>query len=100
MEQAANNLLWTDLEAQLPILEEEVEIVQKCITYLLSGEIQEPSNPQKEEIDSALSFNVLVVDDDPIMHRITGIILKDLGIEKVTSAMSGTEGLGFVGNQP
>jgi len=37
--------------------------------------------------------NVLLVDDDYIMHRVTTMILNDLGIDRVQSALSGHQAL-------
>ena len=51
-------------------------------------------SPVENDGDSAKSnLTVLLVDDDYIMHRVTTLILNDLGIDNVLTAMSGKRAL-------
>ncbi|MEE8364800.1 MAG: EAL domain-containing response regulator [Gammaproteobacteria bacterium] len=52
----------------------------------------EPMVDAEMEINE-IDLSVLLVDDDPIMHRVSTMILNDLGINNVQSAMSGSKAL-------
>jgi len=57
------------------------------------------NTPVLEDEISNIKLSVLVVDDDYIMHEMTKLMLNDLGIRKVFSALSGPQGLEIIDNQ-
>ena len=53
------------------------------------------SVPLDEDITD-INLSILLVDDDYIMHKVTTLMLNELGIQKVYSAMSGSQGLAML----
>ena len=52
--------------------------------------------PEDEEEITQFSISVMIVDDDYIMHRVVTVMLNDLGISSVQSAMSGPQALEII----
>ena len=104
LESAARSADWDDIENFLPRLLREAKRANEFIREYLgepeSAEI-EPQEvhefvlelPGDEDDITQFSITVLMVDDDYIMHRITTVMLNDLGISRVLNAMSGSAAL-------
>ncbi len=104
LETAAGNGDWDALESLMPRLHRSADEVSLFITDVSeAGQniIDQPS-PRHETSFQALdddedvtqfSIKLLLLDDDYIMHRVTTVMLNDLGISNVLNAMSGSEAL-------
>ena len=104
LETAARSAEWDDLENFLPRLLHEAERARGFIGEYLGESEGSEAEPQEihefvldlstdEDDITQFSISVLMVDDDYIMHRITTVMLNDLGISRVLNAMSGSEAL-------
>jgi len=104
LESVARSADWGDIENLMPRLLYEAERANEFIREYLG----EPENaeivpqevhefvlelPGDEDDITQFSITVMVVDDDYIMHRITTVMLNDLGISGVLNAMSGSAAL-------
>ncbi len=101
LELAGREKRWSDIESAMPRLLAQDELVRASIRELC--QIKEPAarlyslEPVEEDITaSEIDITVLLVDDDPVMHRVTATILSDLGIKKVLSALSGPDALEII----
>jgi len=104
LETAANEANWRELELLMPQLHRDTKETSAYIFNLLDdGERQQAPTiaeqeflaelPDEDEDITQFSIKLLVVDDDYIMHRITTVMLNDLGISGVLNAMSGPAAL-------
>jgi EAL domain-containing protein (putative c-di-GMP-specific phosphodiesterase class I)/DNA-binding response OmpR family regulator/HPt (histidine-containing phosphotransfer) domain-containing protein len=104
LETAANAANWDELEMLMPQLRRDSdEVAQLIQNYLDEAEVaDEPAAaepefvlqlPDDDEDITHFSIKLLLVDDDYIMHRITTVMLNDLGISGVLNAMSGPAAL-------
>jgi PAS domain S-box-containing protein len=104
LESAARSADWDDIEKFLPCLRREAaraeEFIRKYLgeTENIDTEPQEVHEfvldpPADDDDITQFSISVLMVDDDYIMHRITTVMLNDLGISRVLNAMSGSAAL-------
>ena len=104
LEAAAKQNSWNRLEKLMPGLQRIATGARESIRTH-AGEIIElhavssstaaiePDLLDREEEVTQFSLKLLLVDDDYIMHRVTTVMLNDLGVSRVTSAMSGPEAL-------
>jgi len=104
LEAAAKQNSWNRIEKLMPGLQRIATGARESIRTH-AGEIIEPHavssstaaiEPDlldREEEVTQFSLKLLLVDDDYIMHRVTTVMLNDLGVSRVTSAMSGPEAL-------
>ncbi|MFV2032264.1 MAG: ATP-binding protein, partial [Gammaproteobacteria bacterium] len=89
LELASKENCWPDIHAALPLLMRHAKAVISFIedfsnrdsTPVNLGDSAEPDDDVTE-----FSINVLIVDDDYIMHRVTTQMLNDLGIANVYTA--------------
>ena len=103
IELASKENRWSEVESAVPRLEKSVQQVEEfvnafCIKSSDKESIAE-SVPLDEDITD-INLSILLVDDDYIMHKVTTLMLNDLGIQKVHSAMSGSQGLAMLDEQP
>ena len=110
IESSAKQVLWPQLEELMPSLRHHVDAARSTISFFLDEQANKGS--QTDQIDLAqsapafdpvlgededevtqFSIKLMLVDDDYIMHRITTIMLKDLGVSSVINAMSGSDAL-------
>jgi EAL domain-containing protein (putative c-di-GMP-specific phosphodiesterase class I)/signal transduction histidine kinase/CheY-like chemotaxis protein/HPt (histidine-containing phosphotransfer) domain-containing protein len=104
LETAANEANWGELELLMPQLHRDAKETSAYIVNLLEqGDAQQATAiaeqeflaelPDEDEDITQFSIKLLLVDDDYIMHRITTVMLNDLGISGVLNAMSGQSAL-------
>jgi EAL domain-containing protein (putative c-di-GMP-specific phosphodiesterase class I)/signal transduction histidine kinase/DNA-binding response OmpR family regulator len=104
LETAANEANWGELELLMPQLHRDAKETSAYIANLLEqGDTQQATAiaeqeylaelPDEDEDITQFSIKLLLVDDDYIMHRITTVMLNDLGISGVLNAMSGQSAL-------
>ena len=110
LEQAANAANWDELELLMPQLHRDADEAAEFIrNFLNETEAPDPEQEQEQPQEQAQAFvpelpdededitqfsiTLLLVDDDYIMHRITTVMLNDLGISGVLNAMSGPAAL-------
>ena len=110
IEQAARKVDWNRIEALMPQLRRLAAHTDVFIENYL-GDATSPGSQQPTEEHYSIelrddedditqfSIRVLLVDDDYIMHRVTTVMLNDLGISAVTNAMSGGEALAVVSKE-
>ncbi len=109
LETAANRSSWDELELLMPQLHRDASETSAFILDLL--EMREPEQasavaeqeflaelPDEDEDITQFSIKLLLVDDDYIMHRVTTVMLNDLGISGVLNAMSGPAALEMLQN--
>jgi len=105
LESGAKQQIWPDLEQLMPHLRKHGEAALRSIQAYLQRD-QESSQLAVDEDDPDLtlpddeaeevtqfSIRLLLLDDDYIMHRITSVMLNDLGVSQVINAMSGPAAL-------
>ncbi|MEM7564659.1 MAG: EAL domain-containing protein [Pseudomonadota bacterium] len=106
LEQIARNAQWNQIEKLMPQLKNEAEAVVKFLQDFLKDTPEIPAEldstkefrlelPDDDEI-TQFSIKLLLVDDDYIMHRVTTVMLNDMGISSVLNAMSGTAALELI----
>ncbi|MCP4765915.1 MAG: EAL domain-containing protein [Gammaproteobacteria bacterium] len=104
LEAAAKQNSWNRLEKLMPGLQRIATGVRVAIGAYVGEAIEtsaisfstaaiEPDLLDSEEEVTQFSLTLLLVDDDYIMHRVTTVMLNDLGVSRVTNAMSGPEAL-------
>jgi len=105
IETAARADNWDELEKLLPNLQRAAAQVGEFIDLFLDDDSQgetpaAPPTPEfvlelpdDDEDITQFSIKLLLVDDDYIMHRVTTVMLNDLGISGVLNAMSGPAAL-------
>ena len=105
LETAGRNKEWSELEATMPQMLVEDEQVRQFINNLFDLDVvpdtkAENKLPEEDTTVPEVDINVLLVDDDFIMHRVTTTILNDLGIKKVLNALSGPKALEIITDNP
>ena len=105
IEKAAIEKRWPDLEQYLPMLLQQSEQIAdeiRRICHLKSAVQQNQMQPERAEDITApeVDLNILIVDDDFVMHRVTTTILNDLGVRKVHNALSGPRALEMLNDIP
>ncbi len=108
LESAASDADWEQLEALMPPMQRELQQVDDYIARFLDADTaaleisaadaqSEPEFrlelPDDDDDITQFSIKLLLVDDDYIMHRVTTVMLNDLGISGVLNAMSGPSAL-------
>ncbi len=104
LEMAAGAGDWDALESLMPRLHRNADRVSRFITgFSNAGQnaVDEPparhetvyQAPDDDDDVTQFSIKLLLLDDDYIMHRVTTVMLNDLGISSVLNAMSGSEAL-------
>ncbi|NCF37572.1 MAG: EAL domain-containing protein [Gammaproteobacteria bacterium] len=104
LETAANASKWDEIEMLMPQLHRYSADAARFIeNYLDETSVNEETTadepefvlqlPDEDEDITQFSIKLLLVDDDYIMHRITTVMLNDLGISGVLNAMSGPAAL-------
>lgn len=123
LEAAAQRSEWTQLEKLMPTLQQQVDAARRTITEILARqsdvpppakvtpilgrEIADTENRLSAQAEAAPAFDLalaedditqfsiklMLVDDDYIMHRVTTMMLNDLGVSGVINAMSGPSAL-------
>jgi EAL domain-containing protein (putative c-di-GMP-specific phosphodiesterase class I)/DNA-binding response OmpR family regulator len=104
VETAARSGAWTEIEQLMPELQRLSAAATESINAF-TGEITGPGGqtadapvlqfglPGDEDDITQFSIRVLLVDDDYIMHRVSTVMLNDLGFSNVVNAMSGADAL-------
>ena len=91
-----------DIKASVPQLQPAAEAVLAFVEAYCSETVVETVDELPAQIDVDITeslVNILLVDDDYIMHRVITTILNDLGILRVHSAMSGQQALEILEQQ-
>jgi EAL domain-containing protein (putative c-di-GMP-specific phosphodiesterase class I)/signal transduction histidine kinase/DNA-binding response OmpR family regulator len=107
---AAKQNAWKQLEKLMPGLQQVATAVRLSISAYVDEVIEpsevspstgalEPDLQDDDEDVTQFSLKLLLVDDDYIMHRVTTVILNDLGVSRVTNAMSAPEALDILEKQ-
>ena len=105
LESAAKLQHWSELEQLMPLLQRSSGDAVNSIQAFLQQQ-HEPLPISVSEDDPGLelplddeedvtqfSIKLLLLDDDYIMHRVTSVMLNDLGVSRVINAMSGPAAL-------
>ena len=90
----------SEIQSCVPRLTQYAEQVVEFVAELYpQSPLQVVDEPRvdSDEVVQEGGLSVLLVDDDSIMHRVTTLILNDLGINRVSNAMSGHEALKMLG---
>ena len=85
-----------DIKASVTQLQPAAEAVLAFVEAYCNEAVVETADELPAQIDDDITenlVNILLVDDDYIMHRVITTILNDLGILRVHSAMSGQQAL-------
>jgi EAL domain-containing protein (putative c-di-GMP-specific phosphodiesterase class I)/signal transduction histidine kinase/DNA-binding NarL/FixJ family response regulator len=104
IEIASKENRWIEVEATVPKLEKSAQQVEKFVRAFcktsssVAGSAADHTLIDEDITD--INISVLVVDDDYIMHKVTSLMLNDIGIRKVHSALSGQQGLKIIDDQP
>ena len=105
LESTAKQQSWTKLEQLMPQLRQHGDAALRSIQAFLrqhreSSQISTTEEgpdlvlPDDDTEDvTQFSIKVLLLDDDYIMHRVTSVMLNDLGVWRVINAMSGPAAL-------
>ncbi|MCP4874039.1 MAG: EAL domain-containing protein [Gammaproteobacteria bacterium] len=104
LESKAIDADWDEIEKFMPLLQKQADEVFDYIRNFLGESavaVEEPpleqsfvlELPDDDEDITQFSIKLLLVDDDYIMHRVTTVMLNDLGISGVLNAMSGPAAL-------
>ena len=104
LEAKANEADWDKIENLMPALQQYATEVTDYIDNFLGDSVEsaKESAPVREfnlepfddeEEITQFSIKLLLIDDDYIMHRMTTVMLNDLGISDVFNAMSGPAAL-------
>ena len=104
LEAKANEADWDIIEKLMPALQRYAAEVTDYIDIFIGDSVEsaKESAPVREfnlepyddeEEITQFSIKLLLIDDDYIMHRVTTVMLNDLGISEVLNAMSGPAAL-------
>ncbi len=104
LEQASEAGNWSEIEYLVPLLGENMELAKDTLQQLLQVEAGQVSSVDIDLQQTAQMFpaeverdlSVLLVDDDYVMHRVTSVILNDLGVTHIQNAISGTAALDLI----
>jgi len=105
LEQNAEDKHWPELEKIMPSLlayceQLEQEIRKICQPRPVAGREAIHEFVEEDITIQDVDLNVLIVDDDIIMHRVSTTMLNDMGIRKVHNALSGPKALDILQNEP
>ena len=93
----------SEVAASLPNLQQAAESVTEFIEAFGTtpdAPVSAGAARPGDDDDAVISEpRVLLVDDDPIMHSVTTLVLNDLGVERVQSALSGARALEILERQ-
>ncbi len=104
IEASTNAADWDSIEVQMPLLLQTADQVSEYIEIFFGESVTARETPVEEagfnlevsdQDDDVTQFSIklLLVDDDYIMHRVMTVMLNDLGVSGVLSAMSGPAAL-------
>ncbi len=102
LELASKKNCWPDIHTSLPLVMLHARQVLSFIEKFCEQPSVQKTDEKPIDIDDDMtefSINVLIVDDDYIMHRMTTLMLNDLGIKNVFSALSGPLALDIIDDQ-
>ena len=110
LEVAAKQAAWKQLEKLMPVLEKIATEARVSLTAYVGEAIDtlavsiptaaiEPDLLDSDDDVTQFSLKLLLVDDDYIMHRVTTVMLNDLGVSRVISAISGPDALDVLEKQ-
>jgi EAL domain-containing protein (putative c-di-GMP-specific phosphodiesterase class I)/signal transduction histidine kinase/DNA-binding response OmpR family regulator/HPt (histidine-containing phosphotransfer) domain-containing protein len=111
LESAAKQQDWSELEQLMPLLQRSsakaansiqsfIQQQHDPLKILVSKDEPGLELPLDDEADvTQFSIKVLLLDDDYIMHRVTSVMLNDLGVSRVVNAMSGPDALAILKTQ-
>ena len=110
LEVAAKQAAWKQLEKLMPVLEKIATEARVSLTAYAGEAIEtlaeasptatiEPDLLDSDDDVTQFSLKLLLVDDDYIMHRVTTVMLNDLGVSRVISAISGPDALDVLEKQ-
>ena len=87
---------WQDMELLMTQLKQSAVQVEAFVDVYSEGVTLNTSEPipvEMEEDITDINLSILVVDDDYITHKVTALLLDDMGFHNVHSALSGPRGL-------
>ncbi len=104
LERAARDADWERIDGIFPRVKPLANLAAKYIATLLDESVDAELDaeditgfnlpePDDAEDITQFSLKLMLVDDDYIMHRVSTVMLNDLGISKVLNAMSGPAAL-------
>jgi EAL domain-containing protein (putative c-di-GMP-specific phosphodiesterase class I)/DNA-binding response OmpR family regulator/two-component sensor histidine kinase len=96
LELACHESRESEIATSLPHLQQAAESVTEFVEAFgrkLTPVAMGATRPQADEDITKSEVNVLLVDDDSVMHSVTTLVLNDLGIHRVQSAHSGRRAL-------
>ena len=108
LESAAKQQHWSELQQLMPLLQrssgDAVNAIQtfmqqqhEPLKILVSEDEPGLELPLDDEEDATqFSIKVLLLDDDYIMHRVTSVMLNELGVSRVINSMSGPDALAIL----
>ena len=111
LESAAKQQHWSELEQLMPLLQRSSGDAASSIQAFMQQQhepLQIPVSEDEpglelplddEEDVTQFSIKVLLLDDDYIMHRVTSVMLNELGVSRVINAMSGPDGLAILNTE-
>jgi len=95
---------WQDIELQLTQLKQSAMQVEAFVDVYSDGVMLDtaeilPVEFGEDDTDTNINLSILVVDDDYITHKVTALLLDDMGFRNVHSALSGSRGLEILSEQ-
>ncbi|MDC1287616.1 EAL domain-containing protein [Gammaproteobacteria bacterium] len=105
LESVAKQQDWSELEQLMPKLLHCGDDAERTIKAFVqrhreaprqSGRVEVSDLSLPDDVDedvTQFSIKLLLLDDDYIMHRVTSVMLNDLGVSRVINAMSGAAAL-------
>ncbi len=101
IEIASKENRWDDIDKAVPRLQASAQQVVAFVEAFCDKQSVKASviSPLIEEDITDINLSILVVDDDHIMHKMTKLMLNDLGVRNVHSALSGQRALEIIEDQ-
>jgi len=93
---------WQDIGPMLTQLKQSAVQVEAFVDVYSDGVTLDTAEPIRVEIEddtTDINLSILVVDDDYITHKVTALLLDDMGFHNVHSALSGQRGLEILSEQ-
>jgi EAL domain-containing protein (putative c-di-GMP-specific phosphodiesterase class I)/signal transduction histidine kinase/DNA-binding response OmpR family regulator/HPt (histidine-containing phosphotransfer) domain-containing protein len=93
---------WQDIELQMTQLKQSAMQVEAFVDVYSDGVMLDTTEILPVEFgddDTDIDLSILVVDDDYITHKVTALLLDDMGFRNVHSALSGPRGLEILSEQ-
>ena len=99
---------WKNLESLMARLKQSAVQVEAFIDMYSEGvtvataetvQVDENEDEDEDEDNTNSNISILVVDDDYITHKVTSLMLDDLGFHNIHSALSGPRGLEIISEQ-